>query len=236
MDDRERKFKGFYRETLLFLKDLRANNNKAWFEENRQLYERYLLEPLSDLVKDLGKEMLKIDPFLRVDSRVVSRIYRDTRFSNNKAPYRSTMWITFKRPRKDWMDAPAYFFEITPSSYRYGMGFYNASPDLMRKFRQAIDDAPQEFLKVIGFYSKQKVFAVEGEKYKKVINEAIPAEIQDWYQRKNFYLVCNRKIDERLFSSELVDDLLSGFNMVAPFYRYLYKLKGERGPEAIMTR
>ncbi|MEW6457318.1 MAG: DUF2461 family protein [Acidobacteriota bacterium] len=72
-------------------------------------------------------------------------------------------WIVFKRPNKDWKDAPAYFFEISPDSYRYGMGFYSASPDTMDRFREMIDKKPKEFLKAISFYAKQQIFVVEGE-------------------------------------------------------------------------
>jgi len=137
------------------------------------------------------------------------------------------MWLTFKRPRKDWFDTPSYFFEICSNSYRYGMGFYSASPDTMRKLREAIDKKPKDFKKATLFYAKQKTFIMEGEKYKKIFDETKPKEIQDWYQRKNLYLVCNRKIDRQLFSSKLVDDLLLGFNLIAPFYHYLWKIKGE---------
>lgn len=225
MNNGDRKFNGFFSETLNFLNDLKTNNNKGWFETQKWEYQKYLLEPLQSLAADLSEGMLAIDPFLVVGPRAVSRIYRDTRFSGNKSPYKTTMWLTFKRPRQGWMDAPAYFFEIAPSSYRYGMGFYSASPDTMHKFREAIDEKPKEFQKVISLYPKQKIFVIEGEKYKKIFDETKLGGIQDWYQRKNLYLVCNRKIDKRLFSSKLVDDLLSGFNMTAPFYHYFLKLK-----------
>ena len=226
MDHREQNFNGFSAETLKFLNNLKANNNKEWFETHKGEYQKYLLEPLQNLATDLSEGMLVIDPLLVVGSKAVSRIYKDTRFSGNKNPYKTTMWLTFKRPRKNWMDAPAYFFEIAPSSYRYGMGFYSASPDTMCKFREVIDEKPEEFQKAISFYPKQKTFVIEGERYKKIFDKTKPIEIQDWYQRKNFYLVCNRKTDRELFSVRLVDDLLSGFRMIAPFYHYLLKLKG----------
>lgn len=224
MNNKGQRFDGFFPETLKFLSELKENNNKEWFEIHKQEYQKYLLEPLQNLALDLGEEMMVIDSFLVVGPKSVSRIYRDVRFSSNKSPYRTTMWLTLRRPRKDWMDSPAYFFEIAPFSYRYGMGFYSASPDTMHKFREAIDEAPEEFRKVTSFYLKQRIFEIEGEKYKKVIDETKPKEIQDWYQRRNLYLVCNRQIDRDLFSGKLVDSLLSGFKMVAPFYHYLLKL------------
>ena len=103
------------------------------------------------------------------------------------------------------------------------MGFYDAAPAIMSKFREQIDENPKEFLKAISFFDKQKAFVLEGEKYKRIIDKNKPEKIQHWYQRKNMYLVCNRKIDDTLFSSKLVDDLKYGFGLIAPFYTFLQR-------------
>lgn len=225
----ERKFKGFSPKTLKFLRGLKANNNKAWFEAHRADYEECVLEPLRNLVMDLGEFMLMIDPYFEITpavNKTISRIYRDTRFSKDKSLFRSTVWFTFKNRTKDWTTrVSSYFFELSTDSYRYGMGFYNAAPKIMSIFREMIDEDPDEFLNEISFYSKQKTFVLEGEKYKRILDENKPKKIQDWYQRKNLYLVCNREIDDVLFSSKLVDDLSRGFKQVAPFYHYLQKIK-----------
>lgn len=186
----EFKFTGFFPRTLDFLKDLKSNNSKAWFDAHKQ-------------------------------------DYRDTRFSKDKSLFKNVMWITFKRPGKDWRDAPAYFFEISPDSYRYGMGFYSASKSTMDRFRKMIDEKPEEFLQAISFYSKQRIFVLEGAKYKKKPDKKIPEIIIDWYRRRNLYLACNRKPDNRLFSRALADDLISGFELLAPLYHYLRKIKTE---------
>lgn len=88
-----------------------------------------------------------------------------------------------------------------------------------------IDENPKEFLKAISFFAKQKTFVLEGEKYKRIIDKTKPEKIQNWYQRKNMYLVCNRKIDDTLFSSKLLDDFIYGFGLIAPFYHYLQKIR-----------
>jgi uncharacterized protein (TIGR02453 family) len=229
MDEEEQsKFTGFSTKTMKFLRGLKANNNKRWFENHRADYQAYVLGHLRDLVTDLGDLMLDIDPRFEITpavNKTISRIYRDTRFSRDKTPFRSTVWITFKNQKKDWTTrACGYFFELSVNGYRYGMGFYDAAPAIMARFRERIDENPKEFLKAVSFFAKQRVFVLEGEKYKRIIDRTKPEEIREWYQRKNMYLVCNRKIDEVLFSSKLVDDLFYGFNLVAPFYQYLQKI------------
>lgn len=221
-------FNGFPRDTIKFLEELRSNNNKPWFEAHKGEYERFVLGPLQNLVMEIAPVMLTIDPDFETRPRVdkaISRIYRDTRFSHDKSPFKSCMWITFKRPINDWKDSPAYFLEISPDSYRYGMGFYSASKETMARLRKSIDEEPKEFLKAVSFYSKQHDFVVEGEKYKRILNNGISEEMQEWYQRKNLYLVCNREIDKRFFSKELVDDLISNFKLLTQFYHYLCRLK-----------
>jgi len=226
--ERKKSFKGFSEETFKFLRDLKTHNNKEWFDQHKQDYQRFLLEPLNGLVMDVGDFMLTLDPHFDIRpavNKTISRINRDTRFSKNKSPYKTTMWITFKRPNKNWKDAPAYFFEISPNSYRFGMGLYSASPDTMSQFREAIDSNQKKFTKAISFYSKQKLFVVEGEMYKRIFDRHKPMEVQEWYQRKNLYLVCNRKIDKILLGNRLIDDLISGFKILAPFYHYLWDIR-----------
>ena len=228
MTEEKRRFNGFSRKTLKFLRGLKANNDKAWFQSHRADYEEFVLQPLRDLVTDLGDIMLDIDPRFEITpavNKTISRIYRDTRFSKDKSPFRSTVWITFKNRSKDWTTRVCgYFFELSVDSYRYGMGFYNAAPAIMNKFREMIDEDPKDFLKAISFFDRQKTFMLEGEKYKRIIDKTKPEKIQTWYQRKNMYLVCNRKIDDTLFSRKLADDLTYGFGLISPLYLYLQKI------------
>ncbi len=224
----KRKFTGFSNNTILFLRNLELNNNKEWFETHKQDYENYLLKPLKELVQDLGFFMQAIDPYIEVKpaiNKTISRIYRDTRFSHNKSPYKTTMWVTFKRPNKEWKDAPAFFFEISANFYRYGMGFYSATPKTMEKFRKKIDENVKEFRDVISFYTGQDKFVLEGEKYKRNFSKDNSGELQNWYQRKNFYLVCNREIDNAFFSKKIANDLISDFRLLANLYHFLLNVK-----------
>lgn len=224
----ERKFKGFSPRTFKFFRQLKAHNNKVWFEAHRADYETYVLQPLRNLVVDLDDFMLTIDPDFEIApvvNKTISRIYRDTRFSSDKSLFKTAMWIAFHRPSLDWKDDPGYFFEISTNFYRYGMGFYSASTQTMAKFRELIDEDPCGTSRLISFYSKQRVFDVEGEKYKRILDKTKPGKIQQWYQWKNLYLMCTRKIEKRLFSSKLVDDLKVDFKLAAPLYHFLHKAK-----------
>jgi uncharacterized protein (TIGR02453 family) len=219
-------FNGFTKDTLKFLEELKNNNNKIWFEKNRKRYEKILLEPFKLLVCELSPFILKIDQDFETTPKVdktISRIYRDTRFSKDKSPYRPNMWITFKRRNKEWKTYPAFFFELYHDWYRYGMGFYSANKVIMDKFRNKIENNIDQFKKITSFLN-DNTFLLEGGKYKRIINDTLPIEIQKWHQRKTFYLVCNRKINNNIFSNKIITEIKDGFMTLTPLYRFLINL------------
>lgn len=226
MNPSEEIFNGFSPESLSFLRDLKANNSKVWFEEYRRDYEQHLLSPLRALTAGLTPLMLSIDQdFVTTPARVISRIHRDTRFSRDKSPYKTTLWLTFKMHHSDWQDAPAFFFELGADSWRYGMGFYAASKETMDRLRQLIERKPAEFERMIAFLADQDQFAVEGEQYKRLINPAVPEHLRPWHQRKSVYLVCNRPSDGQLYSREVLGELVTGFTLLEPLYHSFSKLR-----------
>lgn len=130
-----------------FLADLAANNSRDWFEAHRDVFISEVQDPLRALAADLAPTLAALDPLIETDPRrgVVSRIHRDTRFSADKSPYRTRMWVGFKRPGKDWPSRPAFFVEASADGDRHGMGFYAAPPAVMRTLRAAVQARPQRF-------------------------------------------------------------------------------------------
>ncbi len=223
-------FTGFSQETLNFLFQIRINNYRSWFEENKNRYQQFVQLPMQQLVDSLGDYWAGLDPLVDANSKkCISRIYRDIRFSKDKTPYRDHLWCTFKRPAINWQDAPAYYFEISPEGYSYGMGMYMASKDTMDRFRAFIETQPLVFKELIQTYEQQTVFKLEGERYKRVLKPELNLDetLRSWYQLKSFYFVCNKGIEKNLFSEQLLEELKKGFDLLAPFYHELFRFKSE---------
>lgn len=214
-------FKGFSERSLAFLAGMRDNNNHEWYEEHKDEYVKYVQEPMKALSFELSDAMLSVDEYFVTGGRTVSRIRRDTRFSKNKLPYKSVSWLVFKRPNKDWVSLPAFFFELSPEGYVYGMGFYSAEPSTMKSFRNIIDTQRNKFDEAVGFYysDKSQPFILGGDKYKRILDASKDERIMDWYQRKNLYLTAERPVDSVLFNSSLAGTLLEDFFRLAPLYR-----------------
>lgn len=221
---------GFTPATMAFLQELEANNTKAWFEAHKGDYQDHLLAPFARLVQHLTPMMLAIDPLFETRPAVdktLSRIHRDIRFSRDKSPYRACMWLAFKRPGQRWQERPGFFFELTPRTYRFGMGFYAASKPTMDILRANIEENPRAFAREVRFLADQNTFTIEGDVYKRVLNPTLPEDLRQWHNRKNVFLACNRTCDSHLFSSALAVDLAAGFTQVAPLYHFFSGLVAE---------
>ena len=219
-------FAGFGPATIRFLNELATHNERTWFAEHKGDYERDLLRPLQSLAADLGPTLAAIDPEIEIApvvGKTIARTQRDTRFSHDKSPYKTTHWITFKRPRKDWQDAPAYFFELSANGYRYGMGFYLASRPTMDALRQRIDARPAEFRTAIACLDEPNPFAIEGDTYHRPLRRDLPPDFEPWYHRKNLYLAAHGICDETGIPGALLHMLAREFTRISPLYDYLLR-------------
>lgn len=216
---------GFSMKTFKFLTDIEKNKcDRAWLEEHKDAYKAHLLYPLQELASGLSDTMLSIDHCFEVmPQRTVSRIYRDTRFSHDKSLFKSTMWITFKRSEKTWRDTPAFFFEIFPEGYRYGMGFYQASSYTMHGLRQIIAAHPDKFRKIMSKVST--MCEVQGERYKREAFCGLPDDIKEVVMRKNFYVQIKRPIDDCILNGNISKELSANYKMLNDLYAFLLAAK-----------
>lgn len=213
----------FTPDTLAFLDELKAVNSKDWYNEHKAEFESFVSEPMKTLVDRLSSFMLTIDPtFETKPSRAVSRIYRDTRFSKDKSLFRDCMWLTFKRGSKEWQSHPAFYFEISPHGYRYGMGFYEVGKENMDALRAAIDRDPKAF-EAVSAPVEASGFELAGDEYKRIIKPH-PPYLAKYYQKKSFYMVKNREIDKILFDKNFADELVAEFGKLKEFYLYLSRI------------
>lgn len=215
-----RKFAGFTQETGDFFWDLVFNNERSWFQEHRERFEAVLNEPFKALAyettvlvqKDFPAEMLECH---------AARIYRDARRLYGRGPYKDNLWFSIKN-RTGETDGPSFFFEITPKSWCYGMGFYCPKAEQMENFRKSIDANPERFLRLARAVERMPEFELEGETYKRP--KGYPEEpIGRWYNRKWISIVSNHDFGGELFSENLPVILASEFAKLMPMYGYLNK-------------
>ena len=138
-------FKGFGPKALAFFTALKFHQDKAWFEENRALYESDVLEPMVALLDDLTEAFATKKVPLRAEGkRSIFRIHRDVRFARDKTPYKTHCGATLTRSGGK-LDQGLVYIHIDPEGCLVAAGFHRPEPADLARLRQAIVAKPARF-------------------------------------------------------------------------------------------
>lgn len=211
--------------TFRFLRDLAAHNDRDWFAANKPRYEDVLRQPYLRLITDLQAPLAKISPHYRADPRPqggsLFRQHRDTRFSNDKRPYKTWAGARFFHERWREIEAPSLYLHLQPGECFVGGGFWHPSPDTTKKIRAFLADNPAAWIKATRGKAFAARFVLGGETLTRPPRGFDPALalIED-IKRKDF--VATQSFDERLATSaELRPFVVDAFKAVAPMIDYL---------------
>ena len=129
-------------ELFAFLTDLKEHNDRDWFAANKARYEADLLEPALAFIEDFEPHLLAISPHFRADARRVGgslfRIYRDTRFSKDKTPYKTMAGIYFRHEQSKVVPAPGFYLHLAPGEVFAGGGIWHGDTKTVTRIREAI--------------------------------------------------------------------------------------------------
>jgi uncharacterized protein (TIGR02453 family) len=219
-------FGGFPKETVRFLKGLRAHNEKEWFDVHRSDYEQAFLAPAVAFVNALAPRLRKIDPDVVVESRVngsIMRINRDIRFSKDKSPYKDHLDLYFwTGDRKGW-DSSGFFFRLMPDRLLLGGGMHVFAPQVLPRYRAAVLDARQGgALTGIAAKLRKGGYTVGGESYKRVPSGA-PADHPRaaLLRHGGLHAGWEGKHPPALHTPAIVALVAKHFAAVAPIHRWL---------------
>ena len=222
-------FQGYSNETFEFFMAIRFNNNRAFFQENRDWYLRAVREPSLALAQDLNALIEEIDPDMeRRPHRALSRINRDVRFSKDKSPYRDHVWMAFRRPSADRGGMPGLYFQLEAEGGEYGMGFYHENREILDALRARIAQRPDEMLALLADLSKDYQLYVD-QRVRLTIPEGLPDALVPIYRARSLYLFRRIEDFDLIKSPELVQALAAGYRRLAPLYRYIMSFCPETG-------
>jgi len=217
-------FKGFTPQAFQFFKDLQGNNYKEWFDAHKHIYELELLNPIKALISTLSPTMYNIDPAFELrPHRAMSRIYRDTRFSKNKDPYKNFMWVAFQIPVTGdiWKDYPGYFMEFRAETYTLGLGLFQPKKKVMDALRDEISYDAEEFQRVTQETVLDRGYIIGGDEYKRPITNDLPEYFQPWIQRKGVWVEKVRPIGKELFSLDFAKLVQDDFVAMEWLYNFM---------------
>lgn len=210
-------------ETLAFITDVAQNNNREWFAENKARYETAREDVLSFIDK-LIPELSAIDKQFPADmpaKKCLMRIYRDVRFSKNKAPYKNNYGTSF-RVKGTGVPEPEYYLHIQPGDSFLAAGFWMPEAPVLKKIREEIDYNTSEFLDIINAKSFKELFTLTKEDTLK--NAPKGYEIDhpqiEFLKLKSYIAIYPLK-DEEFLKPGIVNKLKTAFESVYPFILFL---------------
>jgi uncharacterized protein (TIGR02453 family) len=161
----------FSPELFAFLRELADNNDREWFAANKGRYVAEVQEPALAFIEDVGLRLPEVSRHLVADPRTVGgslfRIYRDTRFSKDKSPYKTQVGIQFRHERARDAHAPGYYLHLEPGSVFMACGTWRPDGDTLHAIRTAIASKPARWQAIVEDLTLTQHFRLGGEALKR---------------------------------------------------------------------
>jgi uncharacterized protein (TIGR02453 family) len=143
-------FPGFPTEAMTYFRGLARNNRREWFQERKDVFETSVKAPMIQMVNGLNTEMVKFAPDYVTDpQQAIYRIYRDTRFSKDKTPYKTHIAATFSRRGLEKHAGAGFYFSVSPKEIEVAGGLYMPGPEQLLAVRTHITEHHLEFRRII---------------------------------------------------------------------------------------
>src|SRR5438105_9556659 len=170
-------FSAFPQESLHFLRALKRNNNREWFQEHKSIYEQHIKQPMADLIDALAGEFQQFAPEMVASTKVSAyRIHRDTRFSKNKAPYKTHVAAVFPHSGLGKHEGAGFYLHIAPSELLIGGGLYMPLPEDLNSVRRYIAENPERFLAIVEGRKFRRTFGQLGGQQLSRVPRGFPAD------------------------------------------------------------
>lgn len=216
-------FAGFPADADAFLIELAANNNRAWFQANKHRHEDAILSPAAALIESLNLAFAVHDLPLRGDpKKSVFRLHRDTRFSADKAPYKTHAGIVFTRDGTRGTLHMLYIQVGGEDGPFMGMGFYMPPPAELASFRDAIAQAPEAWGAMVADLRKAKISLEAGDPLQRMpkgfesfADTPIAADL-----KRRHFTIRRRIAPARMSKPALVKDVLAFAQAGMPLLRF----------------
>jgi uncharacterized protein (TIGR02453 family) len=215
----------FTPQLFAFLRELKRNNDREWFSANKDRYERELKEPALAFVEDLGYRLPAVAPQLTADKRSLFRIYRDTRFSKDKTPYKTHVGIYFRHARNAEADTAGLYLHLEPGHVFLGAGIWHPASPALKRIRDALVHRPEAWRAALAAVEPDWKLA-DGESLKRAPAGYRPDDplIED-IKRKSFAIV-SPLTQRQATASGFLDECEARAARARPFMAFLSSALG----------
>ena len=212
--------------TIKFLKDLKKNNNKPWFEKNRKVYETAkadFAKFIQAVIDQHGKKDSSIKNLVAKDC--LFRINRDVRFAKDKSPYKSNFGASINKSGRKAENSAGYYFHLHPGDSFAGGGIWMPMPDELKKVRQEIDYNFADFKKIIGSKKFKTVYGDLSKSAEYTLSRVPkgyePGNPAAEYLKLKSYVAMATITDADLSSKDLVKKTVAAFEALQPLIEFI---------------
>jgi uncharacterized protein (TIGR02453 family) len=217
-------FSGFPKEGMAFLKALEKNNNRDWFQPRKEIFENAVKAPMEALVEAMNAQLVKFAPAYVTDpKKAIYRIYRDTRFSKDKTPYKTHIAASFFRPAAEKHTFPGYYFSVAAGRIEVAGGLYMPGPDQLRAVRDHLLEHHGELRKILGNAALKKMMGeLTGEALARPPKGYPPDHAAiDLIRFKGWILYDTRMDPQLALGAKLLPELVKRFQAMTPLIDFL---------------
>jgi uncharacterized protein (TIGR02453 family) len=216
-------FPGFSPDALSFLRALKRNNRRDWFQPRKEKYEALIKSPMLEFVAALNEEFARFAPaYVTPPEKAVYRIYRDTRFSPNKTPYKTHIAAIFPRHTAVKREGAVFYFHFTEKDLLAFGGVWGPDRDELLAYRTLLQEHHAEFNEILGSRQLRKIVGgLQGDQLSRM-PKGFPVDhpAEGLLRQKQWYLESTLDI-KLLTTPKVVSELARRFEVMAPMVEFL---------------
>ena len=218
-------FPGFPADFFRFFEELARNNNRPWFNENKDRYYESVVNPISEFIVNMAPRLNAISSHYIADPRPhrgsMFRISRDTRFSADKSPYKTHAGVQFRHAAGKDAHAPGFYLHLAPDGLFFGGGIWRPPNPQLNRIRAFIVDNARSWSRITNASGVINAGGIRGDRLKRPPRGYDPdhPHIED-LKLKSLYVMTEAPAEDAL-SAGFVDQVDAAFRMAAPLNRFV---------------
>lgn len=215
----------FKQSTFKFLKELSENNNRNWFNEHKNEYEEKVRTPALQFIESMQVELSGISSHFLASARKTGgslmRVYRDTRFSRDKTPYKINIGIQFRHERGKDVHAPGFYVHVANDECFLGVGIWRPDSKSLGKIRDAIVESPEGWVKARDARTFSSCYELAGDSLKTSPRGfSVDHPLINDLRRKDFIAI-KPITKKQLLRGSFLNETVRSFTSAKPFMHYL---------------
>lgn len=215
----------FSRKLFKFLIELAHNNDRAWFQANKERYEKEVRDPLLAFITDFQKPLSRVSASFVADPRPsggsLFRIHRDVRFAKDKSPYKTHAAAHFRHARGKDVHAPGFYLHLEPGSVFLGSGLWRPEPETLLAIRRAISERPKDWTHALSGKSFNAKAKLEGELLARPPKGFAADHPQIEHLRRKDFVAITRFSEKEACQDGFMKMVTDGCRAHAPFMAFL---------------